>query len=287
MKVLKDKLKQDASPTRLALAVVVLLLLLPASLTAMADEWLKDPITGCEVWNATPKGKEVISWSGGCRDGKVSGTGALVWVTDGKLTGRFEGDMVEGKAQGRGKADFWLKDGFAHYEGELKDSDLRGKGVLLLPDKSRVEGVFQNNSVNGFVRYTAADGGSYAGEVKGNQADGKGYQIRPDKEEYYGDFKNGKREGQGTLLLANGDIYEGHFEAGEPSGEGKLETVEGGVYEGPFKTGQPDGEGVLTTPEGDVARGRVVNGEPDGKFIITLKSGGTKEETWKKGKLIQ
>ena len=39
--------------------------------------WLKDPITGCGVWNSAPKGNEMISWSGECQDGKASGYGVL------------------------------------------------------------------------------------------------------------------------------------------------------------------------------------------------------------------
>jgi len=48
--------------------------------------WLKDPITGCGVWNSAPKGNEMISWSGECRDGKASGYGVLVWLEDGKIS---------------------------------------------------------------------------------------------------------------------------------------------------------------------------------------------------------
>ena len=35
--------------------------------------WLRDPITGCSIWNFEPKGNEIISWSGTCKDnGKAS-----------------------------------------------------------------------------------------------------------------------------------------------------------------------------------------------------------------------
>ena len=54
-----------------ALALTALLSSLPA--LAATGSWLKDPITGCAVWTEKASGKETISWSGGCQDGKASG----------------------------------------------------------------------------------------------------------------------------------------------------------------------------------------------------------------------
>ena len=259
---------------------------LPAVLT---DEgvWLKDPITGCGVWNSEPKGNETISWSGECQDGKASGYGVLVWLEDCKIVGRFKGTMANGKAEGSGKLDFEVEDGFAHYDGDFRNNEMQGRGVLLFPDKSRVEGDFDHDMMNGYIRATIADGGSYEGEVRDNIPHGKGRQITPAGEEYYGEFVDGRKEGKGTLLLTNGDINEGQFKDELAEGIGTLQTAEGGVYEGPFHLGKPHGEGVFTTAEGEVARGRFVNGEPEGKIIFTLKNGGTREEIWKNGKKIQ
>ena len=75
--------------------------------------WLKDPITGCGVWNSDPRGNETISWSGECQDGKASGYGVLVWLEDGKIVGRFTGTLADGKAEGRGKLEYEVVDGFA------------------------------------------------------------------------------------------------------------------------------------------------------------------------------
>jgi len=87
----------------------------PAQAAAPAEKnWLKDPITGCAVWTEKTEGQEVISWSGGCRDGKASGRGVLSWFSKAKLTTRFEGTMVAGKAEGLGQLDFWLEPGYAH-----------------------------------------------------------------------------------------------------------------------------------------------------------------------------
>ena len=61
--------------------------------------------------------------------------------------------------------------------------------------------------MNGYIKATIAEGGSYEGEVKNNNPHGIGHQITPEGEEYYGEFVDAKREGKGTLLLTNGDIY--------------------------------------------------------------------------------
>lgn len=249
--------------------------------------WLKDPITGCAVWNSAPKGNEVISWSGECQDGKASGYGVLVWFEDGKIVGRFKGTMANGKAEGRGKLEFEVVDGFANYDGDFNDSEMHGRGVLQFPDKSRAEGEFSHDNMNGYIKATITDGGSYEGEVKNNIPYGKGLQITPEGDEYYGEFVDGEKEGIGTLLLTKGDIYKGQFKDGLADGIGTLSTVEDGIYEGQFKSGIPNGEGTFTSPNGEVARGNFVNGEPDGKIVFTLKNGKTREEMWKNGKQVK
>ena len=248
--------------------------------------WLKDPISGCSIWNSAPKGNETISWSGACLDGMASGYGVLVWLEDGKIVGRFTGTMANGKAEGRGQLSFLVADGFATYDGEFRESEMHGRGLLVFPDKSRAEGDFRHDDMNGFIKATITDGGSYEGEVKNNEPHGKGHQITPEGDEYYGDFLNGKREGRGTLLLPNGDIYEGEFKNDVAEGTGTLRTVEGEIYEGSFKDGKPHGAGIYTGIDGEVARGQFVYGEPDGKIIFTLKDGGTREEMWKNGTMI-
>jgi hypothetical protein len=249
--------------------------------------WIKDPITGCQVMISKAKGDETVSWSGDCQDGKASGNGVLVVLADNKIVARFEGTMANGKAEGRGKLDFKVEEGYAHYDGDFRNSELNGLGVLLFPDNSRAEGNFANDNMNGYIKATLSGGGSYEGEVKNNIPHGKGLQITPQGEEYYGDFVEGKMEGNGTLLYADGDIYVGQFKNDLADGMGTLNLADGSKYNGPFKNGKPNGEGVFTSANGDSAKGLVVNGDPDGKIIFTLKNGGTREEIWKNGKKIK
>jgi len=248
--------------------------------------WIKDPITGCQVMISKSMGNETISWSGECQEGKASGYGVLVILEEGKIVARFKGTMVNGKAEERGKLDFKVVGGYAHYDGDFKNSEFNGLGVLLFPDNSRAEGNFANDNMNGYIKATISGGGSYEGEVKNNMPHGKGLQISPQGEEYYGDFVEGKMEGNGTLLYANGDIYVGQFKNELADGIGTLNLADGSIYNGPFKNGKPNGEGVFTSANGDMARGNVINGDPDGKIIFTLKNGETREEIWKNGKKV-
>lgn len=257
--------------------------------TLSTDEgvWLKDGITDCQVWNSAPQGNETVSWSGPCQDNKASGNGVLVWLEDGKIVGRFAGTMSEGKAEGVGELYFEVEDGFAHYSGDFRGSEMHGKGVLVFPDKSKAEGDFRHDRINGFIKATSADGGSYEGEVKDNLPHGKGHQINPDGEEYFGTFVNGMREGEGTLLLTNGDIYKGQMKNDLAEGVGELSTADGQNYKGSFKEGLPHGKGVYSAPDGEVARGQFVSGEPEGTIVFTLKDGGTREEIWNNGKQVK
>ena len=64
------------------------------------DLWIEDPITGCKVWTNTPPSDDAVSWDGGCAGGKASGRGTLVWFAEGKLFGRYQGDMAFGRLHG-------------------------------------------------------------------------------------------------------------------------------------------------------------------------------------------
>ncbi len=144
------------------------------ALPLQADTWLKDPITGCQVWSpeSKPDSSELVSWSGDCQDGKASGQGVLVWLEDGILQLRFEGPMVEGKAEGFGRV--WLRgdSGYDHYEGQFKGSKLDGQGVYKDADGSRYEGEFRNDKPHGYGIYEGADGTRFAGELRNGEPNG-------------------------------------------------------------------------------------------------------------------
>ena len=56
----------------------------------------------CQVWSSEPDtSKDTATWAGECADGKATGPGRLEWFVDKKLWGHYEGQMAEGKLDGR------------------------------------------------------------------------------------------------------------------------------------------------------------------------------------------
>ncbi len=112
-----------------------------ASALAQADEakpdlsgndphWIEDIVSQCWAANPNPAGNEIISWSGACEGGLLSGPGTLTWSQNGRISGRDEGTFREGRLTGKGR--ITTVDG-ASYEGEFP-----GPGTLTLPDGRRI-----------------------------------------------------------------------------------------------------------------------------------------------------
>ena len=107
-----------------------------ATTPATAQGWLEDPVTGCAVWSDETD-ERVASWSGACADGKASGIGVLVVMSEGELDVRYDGPMEAGKARGLGLVAYRTDSGFAHYAGQFEGSTLHGRGFTELPNGAR------------------------------------------------------------------------------------------------------------------------------------------------------
>lgn len=95
-------------------------------------EWLNDQQHGygSESWNYNK-----IKYTGQFVDGKKSGNGRFEFEG-----GYYEGDFVDGQFHGYGK--YYFADSGKLYEGEFKNNNMDGKGVIIWPDESRYEGDF-------------------------------------------------------------------------------------------------------------------------------------------------
>jgi len=120
--------------------------IVPASIwfpALAADHWLAVDETDCTVWSdELLKPGEVIRWSGGCEDGRLSGEGVLQVSVSGNPGLRFEGVMQGGKANGEGTLESSEQDGDFRYTGGFTDGLFDGFGLLELGDGSRYEGGF-------------------------------------------------------------------------------------------------------------------------------------------------
>ena len=169
-----------------------------------AETWLKDPITECGIWSDDDKVARVVSWSGACGDGKATGEGVLMVMSEGKLDIRYAGSMVGGKATGLGLVHYRTEGGFASYAGEFADSELSGRGFSEHPDGSHYEGEFAKDEPHGVGSYTTADGARYQGEFRDGTPAGKGTYTAPNGDMYYGSFANSKPEGEIVLVRKDG-----------------------------------------------------------------------------------
>lgn len=228
------------------------------------DFWVKAQGSGCQVWSdEAMDAKEVMTWSGACKDGKASGDGKLTWTKGGQPAGSYEGFMSGGKLNGQGLLRLNVKGGISQLEGTFKDGDVEGGGF-----------------------YKGADGSVYEGELKNWKPHGRGYRKIGD-DEYAGEFENGKRHGLG-LALGERTAYIGEFDNDVASGSGVLEDAAGGRYHGQFKNNKPHGFGTYVAKDGTVHQGRFVDGKADG--VLLVRSSTQAEpviETWKGGKKVK
>jgi hypothetical protein len=108
-------------------------------------------------------------------------------TTKGKLNiqnGVYEGDIVNGKATGKGK--FTFNDGSGTYEGDFVDGKWHGKGKKTTTyDGNIYEGNFVNSDLRGNGKITFPNGDVFEGELEG--------------------------EGKGTMTYANGKIKKGKY----------------------------------------------------------------------------
>lgn len=136
--------------------IIAATLVLLSSLT-YAGEWIADPVSSCQVWNAYPSPGETISWSGACSNGKATGKGTLQWYLNGKPNGRYEGEYRDGKLNGRG---VYTWPHGTRYEGEFRDGKRNGRGVYTWPDGSGYTGGWYNDYFSGFGTLTLVRGNS-------------------------------------------------------------------------------------------------------------------------------
>lgn len=206
----------------------------PAAAATIGGDELADPDTGCRIVRSDSEPDVGITWSGGCEHGLASGTGVLQWFQHGKSIARYEGEMKDGLANGRGKIAY--ANG-SRYEGEWLNGERSGRGTFVFGNGARYVGDFREGKPNGRGTYTWLNGNRYVG-----------------------DFRDNQRTGRGTLYFANGDRYEGHFQDGKAQGRGTRTFSAGGHYEGEWRDDLPNGYGTRYTAGDESFSGHWQNG---------------------------
>jgi len=133
----------------------VVMLLLATTAAATAEEyWLRASPENCEIWSDQPtQGGDVITWSGGCIDGKTNGNGLLLWMRNGKLHTSFDGDMSGGKMNGKG-ALVEASGSSGQYDvvvGKFRNSEPKGAILFKSAENAFFVGQYQNGKMDGQI----------------------------------------------------------------------------------------------------------------------------------------
>nr|WP_288498209.1 C13 family peptidase [uncultured Pseudomonas sp.] len=155
-----------------------------------------------------------------------------------------------------------LPDG-SRYQGDVVDGLLQGKGRLDYPDGSRYVGHFVDGQRQGAGEWQGANGEHYVGEFAAGRYDGQGTLKKADGSHYSGGFRQGQFEGEGVLEEA-GQTYRGQFRAGRFHGFGILEQADGSRFQGLFVKGLPDGQGMREDEAGNQLSGHFAGGQLKG-----------------------
>lgn len=270
------------------LAVTALAAAHPAS-RALAEGWVADPATGCELWSAdAPQPDEVVSWSGDCLDGKASGRGIGTWTDADGLVARLDGTMRAGKAHGL--ADLTLREengAYLRYLGLFEDGLPSGEATVVNSAGYRLRGEVLDGMSHLRGTIIAPDGSMVRGEFRDEEVVGPAFAyIDRDGETYFGEVLDGLRHGHGVLMMPNEDLYIGEFEAGEAAGYGTF-FADSGEFVGVFADSAPNGPGSFVGADGRTLQGRFVDGKPDGIVLVTEADGTQSTETWADGEKVE
>ena len=197
-------------------------------------------------------------YEGDLVDGKACGKGKLYNIYTSKL--QYEGDMENDKPNGKGiKYNF---SGVCDYCGEFANGFPHGRGRRYLWNGKIREGIFVHDDY-------------YVGDVSNGKANGKGrlYNIA-NKLSYEGDFVDGFEHGWGKQYFLSQKLwYEGDFVKGRWEGKGKQYNNNVLTYEGDFKGGLWQGQGIWYIDGIIHYEGDFVHGKKHGKGMLFDLSG--------------
>lgn len=109
--------------------------------------WVMDDRTQCLAFDADAGSDDSVTWTGGCRDGKLFGFGTLTFYDRGRvverLTGMFERGIVED-----GQVHIAWGDG-SSYDGMEARGNLNGEGQFVDANGRHYDGTWENGNFKG------------------------------------------------------------------------------------------------------------------------------------------
>ncbi|CAM6092748.1 unnamed protein product [Calypogeia fissa] len=164
----------------------------------------------------------------------------------------YEGEFHQGRCSGSGVYYFYMS---GRYEGEWVDGKYDGYGVETWARGSRYRGQYRRGLRDGYGVYRFYTGDVYSGEWSNGQSHGCGTQTCEDGSRYRGEFKWGVKHGSGFYHFRNGDTYAGEYFADKMHGYGVYQFANGHRYEGSWHEGRKQGLGIYTFRNGETHAG--------------------------------
>ncbi|GAB4862000.1 hypothetical protein Ancab_037254 [Ancistrocladus abbreviatus] len=201
-----------------------------------------------------------VFWSIGSRSKSEKKLNSGCWVQVYSNGDVYEGEFHKGKCSGSGVYYYYLS---GRYEGDWVDGKYDGYGVETWARGSRYRGQYKQGLRHGYGVYRFYTGDVYAGEWSNGQSHGCGIHTCEDGSRYVGEFKWGLKHGLGHYHFRNGDTYAGEYFADKMHGFGVYKFGNGHRYEGAWHEGRRQGLGMYTFRNGETQAGHWHNGVLD------------------------
>ena len=152
--------------------------------TPTSPGWVAVSGGQCYFWNSYPF-KDVVwaIWSGGCKDGFLSGVGTLTWSTGQHWMAEYRDGSKNGHCA------YYAPNGYT-YVGECRENMANGHGVQTYRNGDRFEGEFHDERRNGRGVFTRANGDRFEGEFLNDRPNGSGLLVTG-AQAYNGIWKDG------------------------------------------------------------------------------------------------
>lgn len=226
-----------------------------------AQTFYKDEMSGCSVGTFKTDEGLSVRWTGPCVEGKAQGRGIAQWSIAGQPAGHGEGGYRAGLLDGRAIV---TNKEYTRVEAEFVNGKINGRCVLLYRDGKKFNGQCADDQPNGTGRMTLASGELQIGTFRNGRQSGQGVALSADRSgQYFGNFVDDKSSGYGTRIFPDGSWYQGDFADGFFEGDGVAVSADGEYYRGHFKHGARDGEGEAVSSS-SFYRGHWADNLPDG-----------------------
>ncbi|KAL5560583.1 hypothetical protein UlMin_036794 [Ulmus minor] len=198
-----------------------------------------------------------VFWSIGSRPKSEKRLNSGCWVQVYSNGDVYEGEFHKGKCSGSGVYYYYMS---GRYEGDWVDGKYDGYGVETWARGSRYRGQYRQGLRHGFGVYRFYTGDVYGGEWSNGQSHGCGVHTCEDGSRYVGEFKWGVKHGLGHYHFRNGDTYSGEYFADKMHGFGVYQFANEHRYEGAWHEGKRQGLGMYTFRNGETQSGHWQNG---------------------------